>query len=81
MLSTPPGVDYFGEGINGCTGVMQSSSNELSASVSSSIKCKQMEVNTYTLNSQPCVGSTAGYEVMLSVLRKVRLVLIPTLRV
>ena len=48
------------------TCVMQSSSTELSTSVSDSVKCKQMEVNTYRLNSLAYIGSAAGCEVMLS---------------
>ena len=45
------------------TRVMQSSSNELSTSGSDSVKCKQTEVNTYTLNSWACVESVPGCEV------------------
>ena len=42
------------------TRVMQSTSNELSTSVSASVKCKQMEVNTYMLNSLACVRAADG---------------------
>ena len=42
------------------THVMQSTSNKLSTLVSASVKCKQMEVNTYMLNSQACVGAADG---------------------
>ena len=45
------------------THVMQSSSNDLSTSVSNSVKCKQTKVNTYTFNSQACDESAAGWEV------------------
>ena len=53
------------------TRVMPNSSNELSSSVSDSIKCEQKKVNTYKLNS------LSGYEAMLSVCRKVSRVLNP----
>ena len=38
------------------TRVMQDSSNKVSTSFSDSVKCKQKEINTFTLNSQACVG-------------------------
>ena len=41
-------------------------SKKLSTLVSNSIKCKQNEVNTYTLDSLACVGSSAGCGAMLS---------------
>ena len=47
------------------------SSNELTTSVSESVKCKQTEVIIYTLNSLVFVGSVAGW-VMLSVWRVIR---------
>ena len=71
-----PEVEYFGEGINGCLSLMPSSSNELSTSVSDSVKCKQTEVNTYMLNSIVCIGLVAVCEVMLSGWHKVNQVLI-----
>ena len=37
---------------------LMQSSNELRISVSDSVKCKQKEVNTYTLNLQACVESS-----------------------
>ena len=40
------------------TRVMQTFYNELSISVSDSVKYKQKEVNTYTLNFLVCVGAT-----------------------
>ena len=43
---------------------MQSSSNELSSSVSDRVKYKKKEVNTCSLNSFPYVGFFAGCEVM-----------------
>ena len=46
--------------------VIQSFSKELSTSFSDSVKCKQKEVNTYALNSLACIGSVAGYGVILS---------------
>ena len=36
---------------------MQSYFNELSSLVSDGIKCKQMKVNTYVLNSQAAIES------------------------
>ena len=42
------------------------SSNELSTSVSDSVKCIQKEINTYTLNSLACAGAADGCGVMLS---------------
>ena len=45
--------------------VTSDSFDELSISVSDSVNCKQVEVNTYTLNSFIYVVS-AGCEVMLS---------------
>ena len=48
------------------TCIMQSSSNELSALFSNNVKCKQTEVNTYTLNSLAYIGAVDGCGVMLS---------------
>ena len=44
------------------TCVMQSSSNELSTSISDSVKCKQKEINTYTLNSLACDWAATVYQ-------------------
>ena len=38
----------------------------MSTLVSDSVKCKQKEVNTYTLNSLACIGSVVSCQVMLS---------------
>ena len=59
------------------TRVMQSSSNELSTSVSNSIKYKQKKVNTYMSKFLACIGAADGYGVMLSGCHKVSWVLIP----
>ena len=40
--------------------IMHCSSNELGTSVPDSVKCKQKEVNTYTLNSLVCIESAVG---------------------
>ena len=40
----PNRVELFGKGNNGSTREMQSTSNELSTSVSDSVKCKQKKV-------------------------------------
>ena len=49
--------------------------------VDDSVKCKQTEVNTYTLNSLACVVSATASEVMFSGWRKVSRVSIPAWRV
>ena len=48
------------------TRVMQSSFNELSSSVADSVKCKQKEIDKYTLNSLPYVGVLDSCGIMLS---------------
>ena len=63
----PKGLSNLLKELTVATCVIQDSTNELSTSVSDSVKCKQMEVNTYTLNSLDCVLSVGGCEVMLSV--------------
>ena len=45
------GVNTLAKELTVPTSVVQSFSNELSASVSDSVECKQKEVNIYTLNS------------------------------
>ena len=62
----PPRRDTSAKVLTVATLVIKISSNELSTSLSDSVKCKQKEVNTYMLNSPACVGSASGCGVMLS---------------
>ena len=65
-MSPPWGLSTLVKVLTVNTRVMQSSSNELSASISNSVKCKQKEVNTYTLNSLACSGAADCCGVILS---------------
>ena len=60
------GLSTLAKELTVATSVMQISSNEWSTSVSDNVKCKQKEVNRYTLNSLTYIGSAADCEVMLS---------------
>ena len=62
----PRGLRTLAKELTVTTHIMQSPSNKFSTSISDSIKCKQKEVNTFTLNSIASVGSAAGCEVLLS---------------
>ena len=59
------------------TRLMQSASNELSTSLADCVKCEQMKVDTYAVNSQADVESHTVKQGKSSAWRKVRLVSIP----
>ena len=58
------------------TCVTQSSSNQLSTSVSDKVKCNKTKVNKYTLNSQAAIWQSSNEKVWIKVWIKVRWLLI-----
>ena len=63
---SPCGLSTLVKKLTVATRVMEFSSNEMISSLSGSVKCKQKEVTTYTLNSLACVEAADGNGVMLS---------------
>ena len=77
ICSSPVVGSTLAKELTVATRLMQSSSKVLGALVYESVKCKQKEVDTFTLNSLIGVGSAAGFDVMSSGWRKVNQVSIP----